>query len=190
MTVYIGVLGDSGSGKTTLIEQVISTLSANGFKVGAVKHSSHDLFDLERKDTRRFRRAGADVVVGFSRSETIIVKERGSVANLATIHSLIQNNVDVMIIEGFRSLVLADGRILKIILAKNPENLRKFASGPGRTIAVVSNNNARFKSLPKGAKLVSKDETGILVQMLEAEVSKALSEKEPEPVRAKPYLQT
>jgi molybdopterin-guanine dinucleotide biosynthesis protein MobB len=179
MTVYIGVLGDSGSGKTTLIERIINELSAKGFKVGAVKHSSHDVFDLQGKDTRRFREAGADVVVGSSRSETIMVRGNNSVASLDDIHALIQDDVDIMIIEGFRSLVLADKRILRIIMAKSSDNLRKFASGLGRIIAVVS-TNAYLGSVPKGAKLVNRNETKKIVRIVEAEVSKALSKGIPD----------
>ena len=59
-----GICGWSGSGKTTVIEQVTRLLVRRGLKVGVVKHDVHGLsIDHEGKDTDRFFRAGADVLV-------------------------------------------------------------------------------------------------------------------------------
>ena len=56
--------GFKNSGKTTLIEGVIPLLRARGLSVAVVKHDAHGVqFDRPGKDSDRFFRAGADVVV-------------------------------------------------------------------------------------------------------------------------------
>jgi len=59
-----GICGYSGSGKTTVVEAVVGQLTRRGLKVGVVKHAGVELdVDREGKDTDRFFRAGADVVL-------------------------------------------------------------------------------------------------------------------------------
>jgi len=60
----LGISGWSGSGKTTLIEQVTGEFLAGGLKVAIVKHYAHGLqVDREGKDSDRFFKLGADVLV-------------------------------------------------------------------------------------------------------------------------------
>ncbi len=59
-----GVCGWSGSGKTTLIEAVIPHLRKQGLKVAVVKRTTHEIAaDSSGKDSDRFFRAGADVLL-------------------------------------------------------------------------------------------------------------------------------
>ncbi len=56
--------GFKDSGKTTLIEAVVPLLGERGLSVAVVKHDAHGVqFDRPGKDSDRFFRAGADVVV-------------------------------------------------------------------------------------------------------------------------------
>ena len=56
--------GFKDSGKTTLIEAVVLLLRERGLSVAVVKHDAHGVqFDRPGKDSDRFFRAGADVVV-------------------------------------------------------------------------------------------------------------------------------
>lgn len=67
MTAHLtfGICGYSGSGKTTLIEAMLPLLFQQGLKVAVVKHDAHGLnVDREGKDTDRFFKAGADVIIG------------------------------------------------------------------------------------------------------------------------------
>ena len=59
-----GICGFSGSGKTTLIEQLIPRFLARGLQVAVAKHDAHGI-DVDRpgKDSDRFYRAGADVLI-------------------------------------------------------------------------------------------------------------------------------
>ena len=56
----IAISGPSGAGKTRLLSRLIPRLTAQGLRVGVVKHSSHPHgFDVRGKDTEVVRRAGA-----------------------------------------------------------------------------------------------------------------------------------
>lgn len=56
----VRVVGRKNHGKTTLVLELIAELSRRGFKVGAIKHSSHDHeVDASGKDSQRQRQAGA-----------------------------------------------------------------------------------------------------------------------------------
>jgi molybdopterin-guanine dinucleotide biosynthesis protein A len=59
-----GVCGWSGSGKTTLLVELVRHFTARKLKVAVIKHDVHGLdADREGKDSDRFFRAGADVVL-------------------------------------------------------------------------------------------------------------------------------
>src|SRR5471030_3302854 len=76
----LGVIGPSGSGKTTLLEFLVTELAARGLRVNVIKHSHHDL-ELEppRKDSARFRQAGAaDVMVASPFRYAIVHELRGA----------------------------------------------------------------------------------------------------------------
>ncbi|MEE8187472.1 MAG: molybdopterin-guanine dinucleotide biosynthesis protein B [Nitrososphaerales archaeon] len=163
MVVFIGVMGHSGRGKTTLIEKIVSHLVSKGLTVGAIKHSSHQEFDLSGKDTRRIREAGAEVVVGISRKEIITLRDTtNNFTSIEQLQDLIVDEVDVIVLEGFRSLVGKDASIAKIILAQDLEHLRSWLPGlKGRKIAVLENTDS--KSFYRSVPLISRgDLTGLL----------------------------
>jgi molybdopterin-guanine dinucleotide biosynthesis protein B len=172
MPVLIAIVGDSGSGKTSVIEKLTRALVAKRFKVGAVKHSSHGVFDLKGKDTRRLRDAGADIVVGVTNRETMIVKGT-SVENLLTIEEMMRNQVDVIFVEGYTSLVCRNERILKIVVANHPKALSRFLHTLKGRVIVLTTANLKIDLGPKFQDLVhiQTDKFGKLLEMVEEEVS-------------------
>lgn len=57
------IVGRKNSGKTTLVVELVSHLSAQGHRVGTVKHTHHHHeLDTPGKDSYRHRKAGAAVV--------------------------------------------------------------------------------------------------------------------------------
>ncbi len=93
LPVVVQVVGRSGSGKTTVLEESVRRLVARGWKVGVVKHSHHPP-DLPRKDTGRYRAAGAQVVV-FDSTDSLLYL-RGAAPALVRLLP-----VDIVLVEGY-----------------------------------------------------------------------------------------
>ncbi len=91
--VIIQVVGASGSGKSLVIERAVRRLAARGLAVGVVKHSHHSP-DLSGKDSARFAKAGASVVL-FA-SDRSFVTFRGRTEDLVPALP-----VDVVLVEGY-----------------------------------------------------------------------------------------
>ena len=106
-----GVTGWSGSGKTTLIEALIPLLTARGLTVSTVKHAHH-AFEIDRpgKDSFRHRRAGAAEVMIASRHRWALMREIGEGEPEPPLQALLDRMapVDLVLVEGFRSLPIAN----------------------------------------------------------------------------------
>jgi molybdopterin-guanine dinucleotide biosynthesis protein B len=101
MLPIISVVGKSKSGKTTLIEKLIPELKKRGYRVGTVKHASHD-FDMDKKgkDSWRHKAAGADTVIVASRERIVMIKDENFV-QLESIEKYF-DDVDLVITEGLK----------------------------------------------------------------------------------------
>ncbi|MGD9082025.1 MAG: molybdopterin-guanine dinucleotide biosynthesis protein B [Desulfobacterales bacterium] len=101
MLPVISIVGKSKSGKTTLIEKLIPELKKRGYRVGTVKHASHD-FDMDKKgkDSWRHKTAGADTVIVASRKRIVMVKDEKFI-QLESIEKYF-DGVDLVITEGFK----------------------------------------------------------------------------------------
>jgi molybdopterin-guanine dinucleotide biosynthesis protein MobB len=67
----LGVYGSSDTGKTTLIVELVEHFTAEGFKVATIKRTNKTIsLDTEDKDTWRHHKAGAQLTVFSSASET------------------------------------------------------------------------------------------------------------------------
>ncbi len=170
MVVLIGVMGRSGTGKTTLIEKIVVHIVSKGLSVGAIKHSSHENFDLSGKDTTRIREAGADIVVGISRKEMITITDaRSDFTSPEQLKDLFKVDVDVIIIEGYRSLIARDESVSKIILAKDTKHLHPWLPGlKGRRVAVLEDADSR--SSYRGIPIVPMDDLRELFARIEKEL--------------------
>ena len=129
MVTLIAAVGISGSGKTTTIEYLISKLSREGYRVGAIKHIHREGFTIDKDGTNtwRFGKAGSKITIAISPEEiAIIEKTNASLNNFDKVVKLLENEkMDLIFIEGFRSLISKKPEILKIITAKNSEDLEK-----------------------------------------------------------------
>lgn len=120
--IAIAVIGSKKSGKTTTIEALVEGLTRRGYHVATIKHVSEPDFtlDTKRKDTWRHAQAGAQTVVIVAPKELSIIK-KGNTRKL-TLQEIVkncQNNIDVVILEGFRSLVEHEPKVFKIVAIKN-----------------------------------------------------------------------
>ncbi|MEM2899205.1 MAG: molybdopterin-guanine dinucleotide biosynthesis protein B [Thermoplasmata archaeon] len=123
----LGIVGYSSSGKSTLIEKIIERLSKEGYKIGAVKHTSEKRLDKEGKDTERFSKAGAIISVGAASNETAFFIENEM--NIEDICKMIENivNLDVILFEGYKEsdlpkVVLGKGNFKNVVM-KYEDNL-------------------------------------------------------------------
>ena len=75
--LVIAAVGVSGSGKTVTLEYLISHLSAEGYKIGSIKHVHHKGFTMDKEGTNtwRYAKAGAKVIVAISPEEIDIIKK-------------------------------------------------------------------------------------------------------------------
>jgi len=152
MIPVIAVVGPSKSGKTTLIEYLISNLSKDGFKIGTIKHVHHGSFSINKKgkDTWRHAQAGAKIVACIAPEETAIIrKERFFCQTIEKILDLVRDdNLDLIILEGFHSLIAKRRDIPKILAAKNEEDLKRTLKGTvGPMLAIAGPSSlAKFVS--------------------------------------------
>ncbi len=102
----LGFAAYSGTGKTTLLEKLLPILTERGLRIAMIKHSHHD-FEIDQvgKDSYRLRHAGAKQMLIASAYRTALISEKDGKTepNLAElIQQIDSNNVDIILVEGFR----------------------------------------------------------------------------------------
>lgn len=101
-----GICGFSGSGKTTVIETVARQLVLRGLTIGIVKHDVHGLnIDHKGKDTDRFFKAGADVIIRGPEQSFFRAHRRGDMP-LPELLKLIGPYYDLVLVEGHKTTPL------------------------------------------------------------------------------------
>ncbi|PVX25015.1 MAG: molybdopterin-guanine dinucleotide biosynthesis protein B [Candidatus Bathyarchaeum sp.] len=124
--VIVAVVGSSNSGKTTAVEYIVKGLTEKGYTVASAKRIPEHNFtlDTEGKDTYRQAKAGAQTVLSVAPNELgIIRKVNTKKLSLEQIISEIPEETDVIILEGFKSLVGEDLSIPKIVGIKTPDDM-------------------------------------------------------------------
>jgi molybdopterin-guanine dinucleotide biosynthesis protein B len=102
--ISVAFTGPSNEGKTTLVEKLSILLQKKGFKVAIVKHDPCDkaIFDKEGKDSDRYTKIGADVVVTSPTRTTLFKQEQKSIKEIANLFG----EFDYMLVEGLKSIPL------------------------------------------------------------------------------------
>jgi molybdopterin-guanine dinucleotide biosynthesis protein B len=121
----IAIVGGKKSGKTRTIEVLTEDLTRRGYKIAAVKHIPEPDFtiDSEGKDTWKFARSGARIVVAVSANEIATIEKTESKSlSLKTILQKCDGS-DLVFLEGFRKMVAQTKSIYKIALVKSPEEV-------------------------------------------------------------------
>ncbi|RLG58849.1 molybdopterin-guanine dinucleotide biosynthesis protein B [Candidatus Geothermarchaeota archaeon] len=154
-TPIIAVLGRKKSGKTKMIEILASRLSENGLKVATIKHIRHQDFklDVEGKDTWRHMRAGASIVMGISRLKIAYIEKLTEEFNLNRAIDLIAGRgANIILLEGFSSMVANRADVLKIIMARNRGELQEIMDKVTPPIIAISgavaNDLSEFRKIP------------------------------------------
>ncbi|HTH61328.1 MAG TPA: molybdopterin-guanine dinucleotide biosynthesis protein B [Paraburkholderia sp.] len=135
MNRLFGIVGRSGQGKTTLIEALLPQLRALGLTVNVVKHSHHVLeFEPPRKDSARFRAAGAGEVLIASPSGYAIVREwRGEPEPALSDLLARMAHADLTLVEGWSQ---ADVPRLEVV--RPASGLDVLYPGDSRIVAIAS----------------------------------------------------
>lgn len=119
----IGIVGSSGAGKTTFIEALIPRLDA---RVATVKSIHHVVeIDDPGTDTHRHRTAGAETVVGVTRSLTFAIEPIGKddhptdwLALCRVLSALERDGIETVLVEGFTA-----SPVPKIVVGEPPDTL-------------------------------------------------------------------
>ena len=107
----LGFAGFSGSGKTTLLRQLVALLTAQGLRIGLIKHTHHDVEqDTPGKDSFELRHAGAQQCLLAGPKRTIVTFEHKKTQEANLYESIAHLNLaqlDLVLVEGFRDASIA-----------------------------------------------------------------------------------
>jgi molybdopterin-guanine dinucleotide biosynthesis protein MobB len=127
--LVIAAVGKSGSGKTTTLEYLVSKLAGEGYRIGAIKHIYHKGFKVDKEGTNtwRYAKAGAKVITAVSAEQIVVIKKAETeLTSLEKVIGLLGNEqLDIIVVEGFRGLIEKRKDVLKIITAKDEDTLKK-----------------------------------------------------------------
>jgi molybdopterin-guanine dinucleotide biosynthesis protein B len=119
--IIVAVVGSSNSGKTTAVEALIKGLTKRGYTIASAKHIPKPEFtiDTEGKDTWRYVRAGASSVLSVAPKELTVIKKVDTTEySLEQIVAETPDEVDIIILEGFKGLVGQNASVPKLVTTK------------------------------------------------------------------------
>ncbi len=143
----LGFAAFSGTGKTTLLEKLIPQLTAQGIRIGMVKHAHHE-FDIDKpgKDSYRLRTAGARQMLIASSQRQALMTENATPREPCLdelITRLDLDNIDLVLVEGFKQVPFPKIELHRQALGKTllyPED--------SNIIAVASDHPADCRERP------------------------------------------
>lgn len=126
----IAFVGRHNSGKTTLLLAVLPLLTAEGLRVGYLKHA-HAGFEIDRpeKDSYRARRTGVAQTIVTGGGQTAVIDDGDADVGLeAVIARYAREDLDLLVVEGFKAEPLAKIEVARAaisteLLCLNDRNL-------------------------------------------------------------------
>ncbi|MDA1192584.1 MAG: molybdopterin-guanine dinucleotide biosynthesis protein B [Candidatus Poribacteria bacterium] len=132
----IAIVGASGSGKTTLIEAMLPLLIEDGFEVGVLKHTHHDIpFDKSGKDSWRYAQRGASQVGLMTPSGVARFDYREPDAEPEAVAERLFPNVDLILVEGCKWRPVPKIEVYRCELTREP-----LCVGDPHLLAVATND--------------------------------------------------
>ena len=143
----LGFAAFSGTGKTTLLEQLIPQLTAQGIRIGMVKHAHHE-FDIDKpgKDSYRLRSAGArQILIASSKRQALMTENTTPLEpRLEELISRLDHDcIDLVLVEGFKQVPFAKIELHRQALGKT----LLYPEDPN-IIAVVSDHPSDCRDRP------------------------------------------
>ena len=129
--LIVAVVGSKKSGKTTAVETLVRGLTKRGYKVATVKHIPETGFtiDTKGKDTWRHAKAGARTVISVAPNELSVIRKVDTTKySLEQLITECEDDVDFLILEGFKRLIGQNLAVPKIVAVKTTEEVLE-ASG-------------------------------------------------------------
>jgi len=120
----VAILGSKHSGKTTAAEALVQGLTKRGYSVAAVKHVPKPDFtiDTKGKDTWKYAKAGAQTVISVAPNEIATIRSMDTTKlDLEELLQDVEDEVDIVILEGFKKLVGENPAVTKIVAIKATE---------------------------------------------------------------------
>ena len=156
--VAVAFTGPSGSGKTTLVEKVAKVLIENQ-KVAIIKNDPKDkaVFDVEGKDSDKFTKTGAEVVV-TSPTRTTYFSQREK--TLDEIVNMI-NDFDILLVEGLKTLPLP-----RIAIFRNTIDESYFSCS--EAIAIDETVNIADYSIPANIDILDLNHTENIIAWIKS----------------------
>ena len=139
--VIVAVVGSSNSGKTTAVEALIRGLTKRGYTVASAKHIPEPEFtiDTEGKDTWRHSKAGASTVLSVAPNELTTIKKVDTTNySLEQVIAEFPDEIDIIILEGFKHLVGQNMTIPKIVANKTVNEITAALERYKNILAFIS----------------------------------------------------
>ena len=154
--VAVAFTGPSGSGKTTLVEKVAKVLIARQ-KVAIIKNDPKDkaVFDVEGKDSDKFTKTGAEVVV-TSPTRTTYFSQREK--TLDEIVAMI-NDFDILLVEGLKTLPLP-----RIAIFRNKIDESYFTCS--EAIAIDNTIDPETYTIPENIDILDLNNTSKIIEWI------------------------
>jgi len=168
----IAVVGSRQSGKTTTIEALVRGLTKKGYNVATAKHIPETDFtiDTRGKDTWRHTQAGAKTTLSVAPNELTIIKKVDTTKHeRSDLVEQCEKDTDILILEGFRTLVAKDQSVPKIVTLKTREEAAEISEYFKPILAFAGSAQVEVKGL-KAPKIDVLKEPQKLIEIVEKRV--------------------
>ncbi len=155
--VAVAFTGPSGSGKTTIVEKVAKVLIKER-KVAIIKNDPKDkaVFDVEGKDSDKFTKTGAEVVVTSPTRTTYFSQREKTLDDIVAMIS----DFDLLIVEGLKTLPLP-----RIAIFRNKIDESYFSCS--EAIAVDDSIDLSLYTIPSTIDILDLNNTGEIIEWID-----------------------
>lgn len=178
----IAVIGTSQSGKTATAVELTKNFVKKGYKVATIKHIPKPNFtiDTPQKDTWRHAQAGATVVISIAPQEITAIRQGDKTNfNWNDLQGIInEGEVDLIIVEGFKTLVKTNEQIPKIIAVKTEDEATTAIKDNKNVLAIVGFTPQKQSSIQKIPYFKTPDKLEALTTLVENNLKPQLKLRE------------
>ncbi len=153
----VAFTGPSGSGKTTLIEKISKQLIKTR-AVAIIKNDPKDkaTFDIEGKDSYKFSKTGAEVVVTSPTRTTYFSKREKSLDEIIDMFA----NFNILLVEGLKTLPLP-----RVAIFRN--KIDKSYLDCSEAIAIDETINIKEYNIPQNIKILNLNSIDDIIEWID-----------------------